>query len=83
MSFSGIVTFKNAQDVRDAAQLAPLERVLVETDSPYLAPVPHRGSANEPAYVAFVGAGVADARGEAVDAIANATRVTAELIFRR
>ncbi len=53
LSFSGIVTFKNAQDVRDAAALAPLARVLVETDSPYLAPIPHRGSANEPAYVAF------------------------------
>jgi TatD DNase family protein len=83
LSFSGIVTFKNAQDVRDAAQLAPLDRVLVETDSPYLAPVPHRGSANEPAYVAFVGAGVAAARGEDVDAIAAATRATAESVFRR
>ena len=67
LSFSGIVTFKNAEDVRDAAALAPLDRVLVETDSPYLAPVPHRGSTNEPAYVAFVGAGVAAARGEDVD----------------
>jgi TatD DNase family protein len=83
LSFSGIVTFKNAQDVRDAAHLAPLERVLVETDSPYLAPVPHRGRANEPAYVAFVGAGVAAARDEAVDVIAAATRVNAESVFRR
>ena len=63
LSFSGIVTFKTADDVRAAAALAPLERVLVETDSPYLAPVPHRGSTNEPAYVAVVGAGVAAARG--------------------
>ena len=82
LSFSGIVTFKNAQDVRDAAALAPLERVLVETDSPYLAPMPHRGSTNEPAYVAFVGAGVAAARGEEVDAIAAATAATATSIFR-
>jgi TatD DNase family protein len=82
LSFSGIVTFKNAQDVRDAAQLAPLDRMLVETDSPYLAPMPHRGSANEPAYVAFVGAGVAAARGVDDTEIADATRACALAIFR-
>jgi TatD DNase family protein len=81
LSFSGIVTFKNADDVRAACALAPLDRVLVETDSPYLAPVPHRGSANEPAFVANVGAGVAAARDESVDAIAAATRATAAALF--
>ena len=56
LSFSGIVTFKNASDVRQAAALCPLDRLLVETDSPYLAPVPHRGHPNSPAYVPLVGA---------------------------
>jgi TatD DNase family protein len=82
LSFSGIVTFKNAGDVRAAAELVPLERMLVETDAPYLAPVPHRGSTNEPAHVALVGAGVAAARGVAVEEIAEATRATARAVFR-
>lgn len=81
LSFSGIVTFKNADDVRAACALAPLERVLVETDSPYLAPVPHRGATNEPAFVAQVGAGVAAARGAPVDEIATATHATAAAVF--
>jgi TatD DNase family protein len=81
LSFSGIVTFKSAADVRAAAALAPLDRVLVETDSPYLAPVPHRGRENEPAFVAVVGAGVAAARGVAVAEIADATRATASAVF--
>jgi TatD DNase family protein len=81
LSFSGIVTFKSADDVRAAAKLAPLDRVLVETDAPYLAPVPHRGSTNEPALVAVVGAGVAFARGESVEAIAAATGANAASVF--
>jgi TatD DNase family protein len=81
LSFSGIVTFKSADDVRAAAELAPLERVLVETDAPYLAPVPHRGSTNESAFVAVVGAGVAAARGEPVAEIATASRATAAAVF--
>ena len=63
LSFSGIVTFKTAGDVRAAAALAPLDRILVETDSPYLTPVPHRGTPNQPAFVPLVGAAVAAARG--------------------
>lgn len=63
LSFSGIVTFKNAADVRAAAALCPLDRLLVETDSPFLAPVPHRGRPNQPAYVPLVGAAVAAAKG--------------------
>ena len=60
LSFSGIVTFKTAKDVAEAATLCPLDRILVETDSPYLAPVPHRGRTNQPANVAVVGTHVAD-----------------------
>ena len=63
LSFSGIVTFKAADDVRAAAALCPLDRLLVETDSPYLAPVHHRGRPNEPALVPLVGVGVAGAKG--------------------
>ncbi|MEZ5342096.1 MAG: TatD family hydrolase [Acidimicrobiales bacterium] len=55
LSFSGIVTFKTAQDLRDAAALTPLDRILIETDSPYLAPVPYRGKPNQPAFVAEIG----------------------------
>jgi len=63
LSFSGIVTFKTAGEVREAAALCPLDRLLVETDAPFLAPVPLRGRANRPAFVTYVGAGVAAARG--------------------
>jgi TatD DNase family protein len=63
VSFSGIVTFKNAAEVREAAALCPLDRLLVETDSPFLAPPPHRGQQNEPAYVSIVGAAVAEVKG--------------------
>ena len=64
ISISGIVTFKNADALREAARLVPLERLHVETDSPFLAPVPYRGRKNEPAYVAVVGEYVAELRGE-------------------
>ncbi|MBM3718476.1 MAG: TatD family deoxyribonuclease [Actinobacteria bacterium] len=63
ISFSGIITFKNAAEIRDAAVLCPVERILVETDAPFLAPVPHRGQPNEPAHVAVVGAAVAALKG--------------------
>jgi TatD DNase family protein len=81
LSFSGIVTFKSADDLRAAAALAPRERILVETDAPYLAPVPHRGRTNEPALVAVVGAGVAAVRGEPVAEIAAVTRANATAVF--
>jgi TatD DNase family protein len=70
LSFSGIVTFPSAQDVRRAATVCPRERLLVETDSPYLAPVPYRGKPNEPALVAVVAAAVAAAREEDLDELA-------------
>lgn len=82
LSFSGIITFKTAQDLRDAAALCPLDRVLVETDAPYLAPVPHRGQPNRPALVPLVGAGVAAAQGRPLDEIAAATWENATRTYR-
>ena len=73
VSFSGIVSFPNAADVREAAILCPSDRLLVETDTPFLAPVPHRGQSNRPAWVVDVGAAVAAARGEPVEAVEAAT----------
>lgn len=73
ISFSGIVTFKNAAIVKEVAQKCPLDRILVETDSPYLAPVPYRGKPNEPAYVRYVAEEIARLRGLAFDELAVAT----------
>lgn len=73
LSFSGIVTFKNAVALKEVATKAPLERILVETDAPYLAPVPYRGKTNEPAYVKYVAAEIAQLRGITPDAVAAAT----------
>lgn len=83
LSFSGIVTFKSSVAIQDVAQWAPLERILVETDSPYLAPVPKRGKPNEPAYVVYTARRVAELRGLAFEALAEATTVNAERAFRR
>jgi TatD DNase family protein len=71
LSFSGIVTFKGAPEVREAAALCPAERLLVETDTPFLAPVPYRGKPNRPAWVAVVGEAVAEARGEKTEDLAR------------
>ncbi len=73
ISFSGIVTFKSAKSVQEVAMKAPLDRILVETDAPYLAPVPHRGKMNEPAYVRHTAEYVAQARGISLEALAEAT----------
>ena len=73
ISFSGIVTFRNAADLREVARRVPDDRLLIETDSPYLAPVPHRGKPNHPRYVAHVAAQLAELRGADADAIANLT----------
>ena len=73
ISFSGIVTFKTAQALKDVAQRVPLERMLIETDSPYLAPVPHRGKTNQPAFVKHVAEEIADLRGVTLEEIASAT----------
>jgi TatD DNase family protein len=73
ISLSGIVTFKKATEVQEVARRVPIERLLIETDSPYLAPVPYRGKPNEPAYVSYVGRFIAQLREETDEAIAEAT----------
>ncbi len=82
LSFSGIVTFKTAGDLRAAAALCPLDRLLVETDSPFLAPVPHRGEKNQPAYVKVVGAAIAAEKGVEVADIEASTWDAAERVFQ-
>lgn len=81
LSYSGIVSFKTADDLRAAAAATPADRLLVETDSPFLAPVPHRGKPNEPALLPAVGAALAAARGEPVDTVAEVTRANALAFF--
>jgi TatD DNase family protein len=81
VSISGIVTFKNAEALRDAARLVPLSRLHVETDSPFLAPVPFRGKTNEPAMVAAVGAFLAELRGEDLDELRDATSANSARLF--
>lgn len=81
ISFSGILTFKNAQDLRDVAAFVPLDRILIETDSPYLAPAPHRGKTNNPSYVPFVAKQIADIKGLSVQAIAEATSRNFDQLF--
>lgn len=81
ISFSGIITFKKSQDLRDVAAFVPLERMLIETDSPYLAPVPYRGKPNSPALVPLVARQVAELRGLPVEAIAEATSRNFDVLF--
>lgn len=81
ISFSGIVTFKNATAIQEAARYVPLDRLLVETDSPYLAPVPKRGKPNEPAYVRHTAAFVAQLRGDSLENIAQATTANCLRLF--
>lgn len=82
VSISGIVTFKNAESLRDAARLVPLERLHVETDSPFLAPVPYRGKKNEPSYVSVVGTFVAELRGEDPVVVREATSQNSARLFQ-
>ncbi|HLN15484.1 MAG TPA: TatD family hydrolase [Acidimicrobiales bacterium] len=81
VSFSGIITFKNAAPVREAAALCPLDRLLVETDAPFLTPVPHRGATNEPSFVPFVGAVVAEVKGVAPEEVARTSGAAAAAAF--
>jgi len=83
ISFSGILTFKSAQDLRDVAAFVPEDRLLIETDSPYLAPVPYRGKTNSPAYVPYVARQLAEVRGVPVEAIAEHTSRNFERLFPR
>ncbi|MBB6564162.1 TatD DNase family protein [Acidovorax soli] len=82
ISFSGIITFKTAQELREVVAFVPLDRMLIETDSPYLAPVPYRGKINSPAYVPHVAQQVAQTRGMAVQEVAEATSRNFETLFK-
>ena len=82
ISFSGIVTFKNAADLKEVARRVPLERMLVETDSPYLAPVPHRGKPNQPAFVRHVAEEIARLRAIPLETVAQATTDNFFRLFR-
>lgn len=82
ISFAGNVTFAKAQNIRDAATEVPLDRMLIETDSPFLAPVPHRGKRNEPAFVAEVAKKVAEVRGTSAEEIANVSAQNFRRFFR-
>jgi TatD DNase family protein len=81
LSFSGIVSFKNAEELRDAARITPVDRVLVETDSPYLTPEPHRGRRNEPAFVIDVGRALARTLDVEADEVARLTSANAARVF--
>jgi TatD DNase family protein len=81
VSFSGILTFRNADALRDVARFVPLDRCLIETDSPYLAPMPHRGKVNNPSFVPHVAAALAQVKGIAVEEVAQATSANFERLF--
>ena len=81
ISFSGILTFRNAAELREVAMEVPLERCLIETDSPYLAPAPHRGKTNSPAYVPLVAAKLAELKGLSLEGVARATTANFERLF--
>lgn len=81
ISFSGILTFKSAADLREVARFVPLDRMLIETDSPYLAPVPYRGKVNNPSYVPFVARQIAELRGLSAEAVGELTSRNFEALF--
>jgi TatD DNase family protein len=81
LSFAGVVTFKNAASLREAAAVAPLDRIVVETDAPFLTPMPHRGKPNEPAYVSLVADAIAAVKGVPADEVARATSENAARLF--
>jgi TatD DNase family protein len=82
ISFSGIVTFKNAKQLKEVAQHVPLNRILIETDSPYLAPVPYRGKLNQPAYVKYVAEEIATLRGISLDEVGQRTTENFARLFK-
>ena len=83
ISFSGILTFRSAADLRDVARFVPLDRMLIETDSPYLAPVPHRGKTNNPSYVPHVARQIAEIKALPVEDVAAATSRNFEALFNK
>jgi TatD DNase family protein len=82
LAFGGVTTFPKAAEIREAARLVTADRLLLETDAPYLAPVPHRGKRNEPAFVAYTARAVAEARGVSIEELAAATTANFERIFQ-
>lgn len=82
LSFSGIVTFKTADELRAAAELCPLDQMMIETDSPYLAPVPNRGKRNQPAWVTVIGAKIAELKNMSVREVAESTHRNAEEFYQ-
>ena len=82
ISFSGILTFKTAADLREVAQFVPLDRMLIETDSPYLAPMPYRGKTNNPSYVPYVAKLIAELKNESLETVATATSRNFEQLFK-
>lgn len=80
-SFTGVITFKNAESVREAAKLQGLERLMIETDAPYLAPMPHRGKPNEPAYLAHIALFCAELFGVSLEELAEKTTATAKAVY--
>ena len=82
ISFSGVVTFKNATQIQDSAKAVPAEKLLIETDCPFLAPVPKRGKRNEPAFVSYVASYLAQLRGESLEALADFTTANARQLFK-
>lgn len=82
ISFSGIVTFKNARQIKEVAQRVPLDRILIETDAPYLAPVPHRGKLNQPAFVKHVAEEIATLRGISLDEVGTRTSENFARLFK-
>jgi TatD DNase family protein len=82
ISFSGVVTFKNAREIQASAQIVPIDKLLVETDCPFLAPMPKRGKRNEPAFVSHVASYLAELRGEKLDLLADITTANARQLFR-
>lgn len=83
ISFSGIITFKNAEDIREVAKFVPADRYLVETDAPYLAPIPHRGASNEPSFVRFTAEKVAEVRGLSIEALGAETTANFARLFAK
>ena len=83
ISFSGIITFKNAQDLRDTVKKVPMDRILIETDSPYIAPVPNRGKTNEPSNVVFVAEKIAEIKNLSIEEVAATTTENFKKLFTK
>ena len=83
ISFSGILTFRNAADLREVASFVPMDRMLIETDSPYLAPMPYRGKTNNPSYVPLVAQQIAELKGLPIETVAEVTSLNFEQLFLR